>query len=162
MTNDDPLDKVMRQVLNTTTDPRVAVLVAHGLVELMINVLIETRCKHGAKIVDNSRGFPHSVRLLILHEKGVIADSWYEVLNRFRKLRNDAAHQPFFTVDKGRLMHVAEPWEKDIPIDLNVDRASDSIGLLCGSIVHSLWQNYREVLGPKFAPRLTAELEGTA
>jgi hypothetical protein len=161
MTN-DPVDKVMREVLDTTTDPRVAILVAHGLVELMINVLIEERCKNGKKIVNDTRGFPHSVRLLILHENGVLADSWYELRNRFRKLRNDAAHQPFFTVDKGQLMHVAEPWERDLPKDLNADRPSDSIGLLCGSIVQSLWQNHREVLGPRFAPRLTTSLEAMA
>jgi hypothetical protein len=34
---DDPLGKVMQQVLDSNANPRVIVLVAHGLIELMIN-----------------------------------------------------------------------------------------------------------------------------
>jgi hypothetical protein len=69
----------------------------------MVKALIDLKCKHGKKITDNNRDFPHSTKLIILNELGHLDDELYEVLDWLRKLRNDAAHKPFFEMTRSGL-----------------------------------------------------------
>jgi len=141
--NDDPILAVLKEV-EGSTNPRVVVLVAHGLIELMVNTLIDAHCKNAYAITSDIRGYPHAAKLLILNECGIISDVFYIILDRFRRLRNDAAHKPFFDVDQSRLKHIAEPLKpvfESIP-DVYGETFS-SVNGLCSSIVQSFWNNHR-------------------
>ena len=151
--NDDPFDRVLQQVGDSKADPRVVVLVAHGLIELMLNTLVDHFCRNAKTITSDSRGYPYSTKLIILHEKGVLPDPFFETLERLRKLRNDAAHQPFFEVDANRIRRIAEPMEKHLPPrEGGHTYPSDSLGDFCRFIVHSLFSQFQGVLLPIFAP----------
>lgn len=151
---DDPLVKALKQISDRQVDERVVVLVANGLVELMINTLVDHFCRHAKIITSDNRGYPYSTRLLILHEKGVLPDPIFETLNRFRKLRNDAAHQPFFTVDPSRIRQIAEPMERGIPANSGCAYPSENLGDFCVFLVRSLFANFQGILLPIFAPSL--------
>ena len=156
---DDPLVKVLKQVADRKTDPRVIVLVANGLLELMINTLVDHFCRHAKTITGDNRGYPYSSRLLILHEKGILPDPLFETLDRFRKLRNDAAHQPFFTVEQSRIRQIAEPMERGFPQYSEGFRyVSDNLGDFCRFLVQSLFSNFQGILLPVFAPSVQQAL----
>lgn len=158
---EDPLVQLLNETLDRHTDPRVVVFVTHALVELMVNTLIENKCKHGKKITSDSRGFSHAAKLVILNELGIVDDISYQVLDRLRKLRNDAAHDPFFEVQESRIRSIAEPIEGHAPdIPEGWTRVSDDLGLLCANIVQSFWGRHKDVLGPVFAPNLYEALKG--
>ena len=114
----DPLTRVLQQVLDRTSDHRVVVIVTHGLVELAINTIVETYCKHGKKITNDHRSYSHGTKLLLLHEMGVLPNGYYEILDRLRRLRNRAAHEAVFVVDAAALKHLSEPFAKHLPTDL--------------------------------------------
>lgn len=78
--------------------PRFQTIVTNGVLELLVNTLIEHHCKHGKIIVKRTRDYPYSVRLVLLHEKGLISDWFYGVLDSFRYLRNDAVHKAQFSL----------------------------------------------------------------
>lgn len=159
--SNDPVIRVLSQVTNERTDPRVVVLVAHGLIELMINTIINSRCKQGKKkITKDSRGFPHSIKLIILNEMGILHDDFYQALDRFRDLRNDAAHDPFFEVPDERIENIAEPLGRSLPSrPPDSPSFSDSLHTLCGSLVQNLWANFHGILTPAFAPKIHKVLE---
>jgi hypothetical protein len=151
---DDPFVKVLRQVGDRKADPRVVVLVAHGLIELMINTLVDHSCRNAKTITSDTRGYPYSTKLIILHEKGVLPDPFFETLERFRRLRNDAAHHPFFDVDANRIRQIAEPMEKHLPPAWGerFTYPSDTLNDFCGYLVHSLFSQFQGVLLPIFLP----------
>ena len=78
---------------------RSLVIITHGFIELFLNRIIEEKCKHGRKrITSNNRDFPLSVKLMLLHELNHIDDKMYKILDGFRKIRNQAAHEASFTI----------------------------------------------------------------
>jgi len=150
--NDDPIIKVLKQVLDRKTDDRIVVIVAHGLIELMINTLVDKFCKHGSRITSDDRNYPYSNKLIILNEKGVLSDPFFGTLDRFRGLRNAAAHDPFFKVDGNRIKQIAEPLERGLP---PMDKMpSDNLGSFCSFLIQNLWSQFHGVLGPAFAPSI--------
>ncbi len=158
--NDNPLLSVIAEVENSA-NPRVAILVAHGLIELIVNTLIEAHCKNSKSITSDTRGYPHAAKLLILNECSVINDVVYIVLDRLRKLRNAAAHEPFFDVDKYRLMQIAEPLKPGLAAFPGVfDKTFSSANGLCSTIIQSLWNSHMDVLGPVFSPGVYSAIRG--
>ncbi|MBV6451720.1 MAG: hypothetical protein MHPDNHAH_02467 [Anaerolineales bacterium] len=160
--NDDPLIKVLKQVTNRNTDDRVIVLVAHGLIELIVNTLIDHFCKHGKLITSDTRTYPYATKLLILHEKSILPDAFYETLNRFRKLRNDAAHLPFFKIELNQIRKIAEPIEKYFPPKRKGESyPSDDLGGFCRFLVQSLFSQFQGILLPVFAPSIHKAFENS-
>lgn len=130
----DELEKVK-------ADERSLVLVASGYLELLVEILVEARCKHGKQITNDSRSYPYSAKLLILHEIGALDDRLFKHLERFRKLRNRAAHEPFFEItDQDRAGFVEG---KD---------GSRTLGYHCFSLVAVFWNSNAPVLSPRFLP----------
>jgi hypothetical protein len=153
--DDDPFIRVLKKISDRNVDPRVLVLVAHGQIELMINTLVSHFCKNGKRITVDHRSFPHSAKLIILNEKQILADPLFETLDRFRKLRNDAAHEPFFEVNEDRIRGIAEPMERYFPLrESGVNRPSENLSDFCRFIVHNLFAQFQGILLPKFAPAL--------
>jgi hypothetical protein len=109
----DDLLRGIEAVKQAKGHPRLLVLVTHGMIELIVNLLVEAACRHAKKIVNNRRDFGHSAKLLILHEKGVLSDHHYQLLDWFRRLRNDAAHEPFFELTANRLDALSTPEHRE-------------------------------------------------
>jgi hypothetical protein len=124
-------------------------LITHGFIELVVNALIDDTCKNGKKITDNKRDFPHSTKLLLLNESGVLSDHHFRLLNWFRKLRNDFAHDPFFKLTPERL---------DIFEDI---KFHDPIHFfeLCVNILLSVWREHSTKVGAKFLPSYYEQVE---
>src|SRR6267378_978861 len=94
-----PFVDVLTEFFKHQQNPRAALLVAHGFIELLVNTLINARCNNARTIAENERDFSHSAKLVLLHEIGAIDHDWYARLNLLRKIRNRAAHDPSFEVN---------------------------------------------------------------
>jgi hypothetical protein len=122
--------------------PRSCVIVMHGFIELLINTVIEEKCKAGKKMAGNNRDYPHSVKLTILRELGLLDDESFKKLNWFRKLRNDAAHEAVFTITSDKLQLFAGTKFADV----------SHFPLLCMEIFMSVWNAYSALFSAKFSP----------
>ena len=145
------LTRVLRELQNVADNPRLLVLIAHGFIELLVNTLIDEKCKNSKKL-SNHRDFPHSAKLVILHELGAISDFRYKSLDWFRTLRNRAAHEPLFEVS-----------EKDIANQFNqataAQRDSDTASVRFSAqgmhqlsllLIVTLWADHSAVFSPVF------------
>jgi hypothetical protein len=121
--------------------PRSCVIVMHGFIELLINTLVEEKCKSGKKMASNNRDYPHSVKLTLLHGLNLLDDESFKKLNWFRKLRNDAAHEAVFSVTPDKLQMLAGTRFADV----------SHFPLLCMKIFMSLWNKYPDLFSSKFS-----------
>lgn len=139
----DPLMRFFQEIGRVRNDPRLLILVSHGVLELLVNNLIDLKCKNAKRIASDSRGFPHAARLLILNEIGVISDTQLRVYDAFRKLRNRAAHEPLFAIKTEDFAAFAEH-----------SRNPASLYLLCTALVGGLWNDHVPDLAPRFLPSM--------
>jgi hypothetical protein len=93
-----PFVDVMAALHDRQDDPRTVVLIVHGFLELLVNTLIDAKCKHSRQIASRGHEFSHSAKLIVLHEIGCLTDEWFIRLDRARRIRNRAAHDPFFEI----------------------------------------------------------------
>ncbi|GJL93557.1 hypothetical protein [Hyphococcus sp.] len=138
--------RMFMEVNRVRGNSRSVVLVAHGFLELMVGELIKAKLKNAGKVRSNKREFSHSAQLLILNELGIVSDPLFERLNWFRKLRNDAAHQPLFEVTADDL-RVFDGDRRD-PANL----PNTLLGVL-----GALWNEHLDVFLPVFMPSLAEE-----
>lgn len=138
---DDQLIAVLRQLYDSTLQPRFQILVTQGFVELLVNAVIDAKCKNAKRITGQSRDFPFSVKLLLLHELGLISDRSYRVLNELRKHRNKAAHEPFYEVS-------------DSVVFRNQTKAT--LHEFCINVICEFYSQHSEILAPIFAPKVSA------
>ena len=157
--------RVFRELHNVQDNDRLLVLVTHGFLELLINALIDAKCKNAKRITSNSRDFSHSVKLLVLHEMGLLTDFRYKSLDWFRKLRNKAAHEPLFQVS---LKEIAEQFNNVTGQARQQDVAGTSDTLeshhtahgfyqLCVMLIVTLWTDHSKVFSPVFFPQSEPE-----
>jgi hypothetical protein len=142
----DPLSAVLTEITSMKVSDRINLIAAHGLLELLVNAVVEASCKHGKDISSHRRDYTHSAKLVILHELGILADWEFEQFTWFRKLRNRAAHEPLF------LIH---------PDDLTLFRGTEhstpsAFHELCVDLVAGFWNRHVELFGPKFMPDVWA------
>jgi hypothetical protein len=139
--------------------PRFQIIVANGVLELLVNALIEIQCKNGKRIVKNNRDYPHAIKLLLLHEKDLINDFQYHWLNAFRVLRNEAAHGGQFVLTSAILNPFKDLKAADKKTKLN-DPANLSV--LCLTCVFGFWNYKVDLFYPFFQPNgLAKELGKT-
>ena len=131
--------------------PRFQLIVAHGVLELLVNTLIECSCKHGKKIVERTRDYPHSVKLVLLHEKGLISDFDYQQLDALRDLRNKAVHKPQFNLTHEMLAPFKGVTSKGSNYKLDDPK---NFVHLCGSTVFGFWNQHVRLFAPIFEPHL--------
>jgi hypothetical protein len=146
----DPNDAFVRflgQIAKVQHDQRLLILVSHGVLELLVNGLIDAKCKNAKRIGSDSRGYPHSARLLILNEIGAISNEQLKQYDAFRRLRNRAAHDPLFSVTAPDLEHFSEYYREP------------SLYLLCTAIVTSLWNDHVPVLAARFLPSMSEAIQ---
>jgi hypothetical protein len=90
--------EIMEELRKFKGNDRSTVLITCGYIELLAEILISEKCKNRTKIEEDRRSYPFSAKLLLLNEIGAIEDSLYRHLDRFRKLRNQAAHDAIFLI----------------------------------------------------------------
>lgn len=94
---------MLKELLYAKGDDRLMVLTAHGLVERAVALVLDNAAKRGRKVA----ALPHSTKLLLANEMGIMPDSSYEELDWFRRLRNKAAHEPYFSLTDKHRTHLA-------------------------------------------------------
>ena len=95
----DVLESFFTKLIAVEEHHRSLVIIAQGYIELFLNSIINEKCKHGKKrITKNSRDYTLSVKLTLLNELGFLDDQLFKILDRFRKIRNRAAHEASFTI----------------------------------------------------------------
>ena len=145
----DPFFEICRELSLVKDHSRMLVLVTSGLLELLINNLIEAKLKNGKRIMDDGRTYPYSSKLLILHETSVISDNQYRLFDWFRKLRNRAAHEAIFHITSSDLEKVADENFKDPKNFYN----------LCFHVFGGLWNEHVEIFSPIFIPNLITNVK---
>jgi hypothetical protein len=139
---DDQLAAICRQLYDANLAPRFQVLITQGFVELLVNAVIDAKCKNAKKITGNSRDFPYSIKLLLLHELGLISDSSYKSIDKLRKYRNKAAHEPFF--------------ELSTFVTANDGGRPRRLHEVCVSLICDFFNQHSGILAPVFAPHIAA------
>jgi len=151
----DIIAKLVGELSSLPDNPRVLVTVSHCYIELFVHLLATGKCKNSRRIEASNRDYPHSVKIVLLHEAGIITDRQSEVLHWFRKKRNEAAHQVAFSL---------------LPADLTLFRGLSGYGNamplddpmhfreLCIDIVLGFWNNHVEFFAPLFIPELFPQL----
>jgi len=143
----DLILQVFKELSLVKDHSRLLVLVTHGFIELLVNALIDHHLKNSKKVTSDSRSYPHSTKLLILNELGLLEDQEYKVFDWFRKLRNKAAHQPIFNVTKSELSKIATEEFKD----------PENFYSLCVALIGGFWNQHVPIFGPKYAPGAVGE-----
>jgi len=141
----------LAEIKSVDHSPRFQTIVTHGVLELLVNTLIEHRCKHGNKIIERTRDYPQSVKLVLLNETGLISDFYYKLLDAFRDLRNKAAHQAQFNLTPELLLPFKAIIASDRKAKLDDPR---NFGLLCCEFIFGFWNSYVELFAPIFEPDL--------
>jgi hypothetical protein len=139
---EDFMHRVLRELGEQQDNHRHCVVLMHSFLELLLNTLIEAKCRNAERIVSNTRDYPQSVKLVLLHELGIISDAQFRVYDWFRKLRNSAAHKALFEVKTKDLQ----------PIEGTQFEEPKKLALLCVSIFVDLWNEHVELFSPKFSP----------
>lgn len=138
----DTVIAFFRELSLVARHTRSLVLVTHGFIELLVNALIDHHLKNGKKITSDNRTYPHSAKLVILNELGLLNNTEYRSFDWFRKLRNRAAHEPIFSVTQQDLQVIEDPDYRD---------PKNFYGL-CIMFVGGFWNKHLAVFGPIFAP----------
>jgi len=116
---------------------RSLVIVTHGFVELLLNTVIDSNCKHGKKkISSNHRDFSHSVKLVLLSELGLLDNRLYQILDWFRKLRNRAAHEVFFELTPNDIKFANKSMNRFLPVE--VEPIVDDLDRFCKLLVFTI------------------------
>ncbi len=135
------LKRVLQELGKHHDNHRQCVIIMHGFLELLVSALVEAKCKNGKRIVQDSRTYPHSSKLILLHELGLLSDPDYDDLDWLRKIRNKAAHEALFTLKSSDLK----------PFKGTQFESPDHFDALCFDIFVGLWNKHVELFSPKFA-----------
>ena len=146
---------VLRSLLGDIDNERALVLVVHGYLELAVARIIDKHCKNAERITSDTRGYPFSVRIILLHELGLLTDQLFHSLDRFRKIRNQAAHEPYFTVTKDQLRYISEHYERDLnrdKLDPDVLPMSHNLRTVGIFLVGNIFKEHPTVIEESFTP----------
>jgi hypothetical protein len=141
--------KLIQELHTVREHPRMLTLVSHGFLESMIEAMIAAKCKQAKKINGDNRGFPYSIKVLMLHEMGIVSEHHLRLLDWFRKLRNDFAHKPFMTLTPERL---------ELFVDPQFRQPEKFIGL-CNAILWDFYWTHEDVIGHVFMPSFYTQVE---
>ncbi len=147
------LSAFFQELAKVRDSQRLLVIVTHGFVELLLNAVIDVKCKHGKKkITSNSHDYSHSAKLVLLNELGLLDDRLYQILDWFRKLRNRAAHETFFQLIPSDMDFANSSMDRFLPV--KVEPTVNDLDRFCKLLVGTIWNNHLDVLVPIFEPGL--------
>ena len=127
-----------KELRKVKDNDRSLVIITHGFIELLINTIIDSRLIHGKKkITSNNRDYPVSVKLVILNELKILDKDLYKILDWFRKIRNKAAHDPFFSLDNNERGFYKKSLDRFIPGESQ--RPNRTLYDFCHFLVGTIW-----------------------
>jgi len=150
------IETFISEINSVNHSPRFQIIVAQGVLELLVNTLIEHQCKSGKKIIEKSRDYPYSVKLVLLHEKGLISDFQFQQLDALRNIRNKAAHEAQFELTPEML--ASFKGVISIGRNLKLDDPKN-FSVLCGDTVLGFWNHGVRLFAPIFEPHLFQKKE---
>jgi hypothetical protein len=154
-TGSDILSMFFNELEIVKGNDRSLILVTHGFVELLLNTIIDVKCKQGKeKITANNRDYPHSVKLVLLHELNLLDKQLYQILDGFRKIRNRAAHEPLFKITDSDFSFLNPCLERFIQGESKY--RPNNLHHFCHLLFDTIWNENLDILLPKFAPDLTS------
>jgi hypothetical protein len=145
------LEAFFHELTKVRDSQRSLVIITHGFVELLLNSVIDAKCKFGrTKITSNSRDYSHSVKLVLLNELGIMDDRLYDILDWFRKLRNRAAHEAFFVVSQSDLDFVNKSMNRFLSVQ--IEPSTGDLYRFCTLLIGTIWNGYLDELLSAFEP----------
>jgi hypothetical protein len=149
----DVIKKLFDETQILPDHPRVWVMVTHCYLELFVHQLATHQCRNADRIEQSNRDYPHSVKIVLLHEKGIISDSESEALHWFRKIRNKAAHVVDFSISESDLtLFKGERAPGKAPGSNIALDDPNNFAYLCQQIVLWFWNMHVRQLAPIFFP----------
>ncbi|MBC8109042.1 MAG: hypothetical protein H7Z14_20825 [Anaerolineae bacterium] len=137
-------NSVVGELHRIGNEHRLATIITHGFVDIMVNGIIEKTCRDQKQIVADHRQWGHAAKLVLIHEMKVLTDRHYRLLKWFNSLRNDFAHKPQFVLTEDRMSILEKPEH----------RALKNFHMLCIQILMDLWVNYFGMIGEMFVKGL--------
>jgi hypothetical protein len=143
-----------KEMRSASHSPRFQIIIAQGMLELLVNTLVEQFCKDAEIIGEDDRSFPYSVKLVILHEKGLIPDNYFKWMNGLRRIRNEAAHEAVFELaDLTPKFWTPFRGLKSTLTNVSLDEPKNFV-YLCQEIVSGFWNVHVRFFAPIFEPEL--------
>ena len=128
--------------ISTAGNYRFRVIATGATLELLITTLVKHHCsKHGRKLAK----WPFERKLVLLHEMGILTDNRFRLLNHFRDLRNDAAHEAKFEITKATIAKFPVTLVKPENLPEHI-----IIFHICAKMAFELWNEHGNVLAQYF------------
>jgi len=139
-----PLMYFMREVC-LPGNYRFRVIVAGATVELFLTMLIRHHSKKLGGDVKKLVKSSFATKIRILHKAGILSDNRATLLNHFRNLRNDAAHEAKFKITKATIAKFPVTLVKpeNLPEHIIVSH-------ICTEMAFELWNEHHAVLASYF------------
>jgi hypothetical protein len=154
--NSDVLESFFKELIAVEEHHRSLVIIAYGYIELFLNSIIDEKCKflnsiidekckHGKKrITKNNREFPLSVKLTLLNEMGILDDTLFRILDKFRKIRNRAAHEPSFSITTAEWQILNDGLDRFIPEESK--RKPNDLAHFCKLLIGAIWNENLDIV----------------
>ena len=84
--------------------PNAVVLIYHSAIEQMVAAMISSKLKAGSKWSNK----PYALQVDVLREIGEISDKEFALLDKFRKIRNNIAHNVFYKLSQADADKIGE------------------------------------------------------
>lgn len=124
---------------------RSLVIITHGYIELLLNSIIDVKCKHGkARITKHNRDFPLSVKLTLLNELGIVDDTLFKILDKFRKIRNRAAHEASFSISTEEWKVLNNGLSRFIPGESKIK--PNDLSHFCKLLIGAIWNENLDIV----------------
>lgn len=143
---DDGVLEAFFEELNSVKDHhRSLVIIVHGYIELFLNGIIEAECKHGKKRINKyTRDYTLSVKLTLLSELNILDKKMFSLLDKFRKIRNDAAHDASFKISEANWQILNNGLDRFIPGESN--RKPNDLAHFCKLLIGTIWNEHLDIL----------------
>ena len=136
------------QEIDAVNNARYRAIVTHTIIELLVDVLVECKCKHGKDICEQMQ-YTHAIKLVILNEANIISDNEFAMLNAMRSIRNKAAHAGKFILTP----KLTKPFGAMNSPDNNCDFSDPNCFLeLCVALVFEFWNAHGSLFTRYFEP----------
>ncbi|MBL0731397.1 MAG: DUF4145 domain-containing protein [Desulfosarcina sp.] len=143
--NDGVLEAFFKELNSVKHHHRSLVIIVNGYIELFLNSIIEAKCKHGKKRINkNTRDYTLSVKLTLLSELNILDEKLFSLLDKFRKIRNDAAHDASFKISTANWQILNDGLNRFIPDESN--RKPNDLAHFCELLIGTIWNEHLDIL----------------
>jgi len=126
---------------------RFRVIVAGATLELFLTFLVRHHHKKLGGNVKKLVKCSFATKIRILQKAGILSDNRATLLNHFRNLRNDAAHEAKFEITRATIAKFPVTLVKSENLPEHV-----IVSHICMKMAFELWNEHSEVLARYFSP----------